>query len=252
MDGNVASMSLQERGAYITLLCICWQEMSLPSDVGRLANIVGLPARAFSKIWPHLSGCFVTHGDRLFHPRLEKERQKQSHFSQRQSEKGLASAAARASRKPTNGQPEGNHGSTNLPPIWQPEGNSPGFRSPDLRSPIPDPKERVHTPSALAGTLPRDHLRHSWCSSRGKCVPDFLHAEFAAAVGGDGADQRLRAFYDAVERGWPEGPIGDDPVKLWRKEFAAKFPSVAPHKTAETVSLARLTPFEMARRAGLK
>ncbi len=105
----------------------------------------------------------------------------------------------------------------------------------------PKAQERTHAPgaSALAGTLPRDHVRHSWCSSRGKCVPDFLHAEFCASVGGDGADQRLKAFYEAVELGWPDGPIGDDPVKLWRREFAAKFPSVAPTKQTQANQIGR-------------
>ena len=91
--------------------------------------------------------------------------------------------------------------------------------------------ERTHTaPTALAGTLPRDFRQTAWISKRGKHIPCFLHEEFKLAVGGttESADQRLRAFYEAVEAGWPEGPIGDDPVKLWRKEFAAKFPSVAP------------------------
>lgn len=102
--------------------------------------------------------------------------------------------------------------------------------SPDL-SPVPEPSQSVRAPIALAGMLPRDHLRHAWCSQRGKCVPDFLHAEFCAAVGGANPGQRLTVFYEVVEHGWPEGPIGDDPVKLWRKEFAAKFPSVAPVTT---------------------
>ncbi len=119
MDGNVAAMTLQERGAYITLLCICWQEKTLPATPDRLANIVGVPVRAFHKLWPHLSGCFVQHGDRLLHPRLEKEREKQADFSRRQSDKGVASAANRANRKATGVQPES-----------QPEGNSPSLRSP--------------------------------------------------------------------------------------------------------------------------
>lgn len=65
-------------------------------------------------------------------------------------------------------------------------------------------------------------------------MPDFLHAEFCASVDGtqpERAGERLKAFYEAVELTWPSGPIGDDPVKLWRREFAAKFPSVAPVKT---------------------
>lgn len=101
---------------------------------------------------------------------------------------------------------------------------------PDPTPPVPEERETVTPaqPTVLAGTLPRDHLRHGWCSSRGKCVPDFLHAEFCASVGGEGASQRLKAFYEAVEAGWPAGPIGDEPIKLWRAEFAAKFPRVAP------------------------
>lgn len=229
MDGNVAAMSLQERGAYITLLCICWQEKSLPSEVSRLANIVGLPGKTFQKLWPHLSGCFVQQGDRLLHPRLEKEREKQDGFRQRQSQKGKASANRRA----TEAQPEVNHGSTTAQPEAQPT-PQPAPNSPisDLLS--PKEQEQTHTiarePVALAGALPRDHLRHGWCSARGKCVPDFLHEEFIRSVGGErrAADQRLRTFYQAREHGWPPGPIGDDPVKLWRREFAASFPSVAP------------------------
>jgi uncharacterized protein YdaU (DUF1376 family) len=218
-DGNVAAMSLQERGAYITLLCICWQEKSLPADLSRLANIVGVPLKVFTRLWPILSGCFIKQGDRFLHPRLEKEREKQTAFSRRQKDK------ADTRWKP---EPCRTDAAAHAEPV--PEPCSPIS---DLQSPI-SKERKTHTPArepvALAGMLPRDHLKHGWCSSRGKCVPEFLHFEFIASVGGDrkGADQRLRAFYEAVEAGWPDGPIGDDPVKLWRKEFAAKFPSVAP------------------------
>ena len=97
--------------------------------------------------------------------------------------------------------------------------------------PVPVHAQSAHAPrepSALAGTLPRDHLRHAWCSQRGKCVPDFLHGEFVKSVGGDEqtAKEALKVFYDTTEAGWPLGPIGDDPIKLWRQAFAAKFPSV--------------------------
>lgn len=94
-DGNVAGMSLQERGAYITLLCLCWQEGSLPANLDRLANMVGTPKRSFLHFWPAVERCFKTQGDRLIHPRLELEREKQASHRQRQSEKGKAGAAAR-------------------------------------------------------------------------------------------------------------------------------------------------------------
>lgn len=68
-------------------------------------------------------------------------------------------------------------------------------------------------------------------------MPDFLHEEFKRAVDyehPDAAERRLKIFYEATEHGWPPGAIGDDPIKLWRQEFAAKFPSVAPVKVGTT------------------
>lgn len=95
MDGNVAGMSLQERGAYITLICVCWQEGTLPVDPKRLANMVGVPFRQFNNLWPALSVCFRETEGRLVHPRLEKEREKQENYRRRQSDKGRASGIAR-------------------------------------------------------------------------------------------------------------------------------------------------------------
>lgn len=94
-DGNVSGMSLSERGAYITLICICWNDGSLPVAHDRLANMVGLPVRQFHKLWPALRACFKEQDGRLIHPRLEREREKQEQFRRRQSDKGANGAAAR-------------------------------------------------------------------------------------------------------------------------------------------------------------
>lgn len=83
----------------------------------------------------------------------------------------------------------------------------------------------------MAGTLPRDFRGIGWISKRGKHVPAFLHAEFRDALSGD--EVRLKAFYETTEQGWPEGPIGDQPIPLWRAEFAKAFPSVAPTSAAK-------------------
>lgn len=89
-DANVIVMTLQERGAYITLVCICWQQGGLPSDVDRLARLCGAPAATFRRLWPAIAPCFrtVAGGQRLLHPRLERERQKQRAFRKSQSDKG--------------------------------------------------------------------------------------------------------------------------------------------------------------------
>jgi len=86
---------------------------------------------------------------------------------------------------------------------------------------------------ALAGSLPRDHMRHVHCGR--KCVPDFLHAEFKQGLGGDEADAALRllgsrgtvGWYRMIEEGLPPGPIGEEPIKFWRAQFSAAFQSAA-------------------------
>jgi uncharacterized protein YdaU (DUF1376 family) len=88
-DENVRMMSLQERGAYITLLSLCWIEGSLPADPSMLARLCGTPVAAFRRLWPALERCFrlvPTDPSRLVHPRLEREREKQSAFRGRQTD----------------------------------------------------------------------------------------------------------------------------------------------------------------------
>lgn len=138
-DGNVVTMSLQERGAYITLLCICWQEQMLPVDEVKLARMVGLPPSAFRKIWPSIRQCFTLKGDAYLHKRLDAEREKQELHRRRQSDKGKASAAARQPKP----QPELNRGSTES----QPRVNS---AISDLRIAV---KEREKEPSLSPAAL---------------------------------------------------------------------------------------------------
>lgn len=118
-DGNVAAMSLHECGAYIKLICLCWQEGSLSADPQRLANMVGTSLRDFRKLWPALAPCFHEEGGTIRHESLDRERHKQEAYREQQRVKGLASGAARASGAPPGGnriatavQPNSNRGST--------------------------------------------------------------------------------------------------------------------------------------------
>jgi hypothetical protein len=67
----------------------------------------------------------------------------------------------------------------------------------------------------MAGSLPRDHVRHAFCGR--KCVPDFLHGEFKQSVGGADPDATVRLFYAEVMASIPaDQPIGEEPLKFWR------------------------------------
>lgn len=123
-DPNVAGMSLQERGAYITLICLCWKDGSLPVEEDRLARMVGVPLSQWRRLAPMVVGCFVAKDDRLTHKRLDRERDKQEHFRRRQSDKGKVSSEKRWGAK-TGATPlsDGNRGYFPVTTETQPDDN---------------------------------------------------------------------------------------------------------------------------------
>lgn len=220
-DSHVMRMSMAERGVYITLLSTCWLEKSLPSDLEALARTVGLPAAVFRKLWPAVAVCFVAQDDGgLIHPRLEKERQKQATHKQRASDNGSKGAATRWQRhSEANGVAIAHASQTDDIPIS------------NLRSPsVSEEKDlQKHTHARATRLFGREHREHASCGRA--CVPAFLHRQFVAALGGseDEADQRLRAWYLEVERGFADdAPVPADVIKFWRVQFDAAFVAVKP------------------------
>jgi uncharacterized protein YdaU (DUF1376 family) len=77
-DENVIAMTLEERGAYITLLCRQWANGSIPADVPALARILKRTTTEMEMLWPAVSPCFPGHPvleNRLANTRLELERE---------------------------------------------------------------------------------------------------------------------------------------------------------------------------------
>lgn len=87
-DGPVRELSYEQKGVYADLLSIYWLEGGLPADTARLARLVGMPAKKFSRLWPDIERCFRIEGDRIVQKRLEEEKAKQLAFRQRQAVKG--------------------------------------------------------------------------------------------------------------------------------------------------------------------
>jgi uncharacterized protein YdaU (DUF1376 family) len=106
----------------IDMIALCWENGSVADDATTVAAAVGADARQVSRLWPILRSKFVTnpqHANRLFNRRLEVERAAQSAYRAEQSEKGKASAAARARKA---AEERLNRGSTAVQPEHQPEG----------------------------------------------------------------------------------------------------------------------------------
>lgn len=78
-DARVAAMTLEARGAYITLLSFAWIEGGIPADLAARADLLKLPPAKCAKLWTQLESCFVADagGRRLVNPRLEHERREQ-------------------------------------------------------------------------------------------------------------------------------------------------------------------------------
>jgi hypothetical protein len=105
----------------------------------------------------------------------------------------------------------------------------------------------------MAGTLPREHLRHVHPCGR-VCVPEVLHGALVRQLGGEpaDADTRLRTFYRTVLDGIPdEQPVGDQPFDFWRKHFAAAFPSAAPAARSTSARGPSHTPVSIDKYAGI-
>jgi uncharacterized protein YdaU (DUF1376 family) len=89
-DENVATMTNQEVGCYIKLICYCWREGSIPKDITLLSKMCGEAPDRMTEMWPSLSRCFRENGsrERLVNPRLDVEREKQENYRKHQSEAG--------------------------------------------------------------------------------------------------------------------------------------------------------------------
>lgn len=78
-DINVARMTLEQKGAYIDLLCHCWIQGAIPANPDALAHVFRAMSRESAQ---QVLDCFLPGkvNDSLVHPRLEKERIKQEKF----------------------------------------------------------------------------------------------------------------------------------------------------------------------------
>jgi hypothetical protein len=79
-------MTLEDRGAYITLLADSWDEDGLPADLSEVAALLGLKDRPaqFKRIWERIGPAFELTDGKYRNPRQEREREKQKEFSDRQ------------------------------------------------------------------------------------------------------------------------------------------------------------------------
>ena len=246
-DENVRVMSLQERGAYITLISLCWLEGTLPADSGRLAKLCGSTAAAFRRIWPAIEPCFQVHAerpDRLIHQRLERERQVQAAWRAKSS-KGGKVKRDKAGATPL---PIGKGGTPVVATIHEPQPCSSSSSSSSSSSASSSLKDthpaRLNAPMVSM----REHRSHALCGV--VCMPSGLFGELVRKCGGPDPEARVSAWYRQVCAEWQirvdrGETIGDDNFEFLRNRWKESNPTLTPTKgkqeLAAEAALARFT-----------
>ena len=110
-DINVTTMTMAQRGMYITLLAFEWIEGSLPMDLLKLRILCGNHPD-FDSDWQIVSNCFTQRDSRLYNNRLETERGNMIAYREKMSANGKKGAETRwqshgkAIAKPSNKEVE--------------------------------------------------------------------------------------------------------------------------------------------------
>lgn len=91
-------LSLEEHGAYLTLMMIAWraEDCSLPDDDARIARMLGVTAKKWAKLKPTVMSFWCLEDGRWTQKRLSKERQ----YVAKKSKQNAESANARWNSKP--------------------------------------------------------------------------------------------------------------------------------------------------------
>jgi uncharacterized protein YdaU (DUF1376 family) len=97
-DEDFASWSLEERGAYFTLLCMAWQAGSIPASHTALARLVRVDGADMARTLSAVGRKFIEHPtdkDRLVSPMLEAQLDVIKALSDKRSKVGTIGAKAR-------------------------------------------------------------------------------------------------------------------------------------------------------------
>lgn len=252
------SLSLEECGAYVTLLAYQWDHGAVPDGHAARARICRCSLAQVKRVWIGIATKFQQGPDGLWrNARLERERDKQAAYRELQRDKGLASARTRWGTKPKpSHQPDGQPGSnraltepvTGHQPDGQPKGNSSSSSS------------SSYVPSKNDGTPPRPLISgeanpRTWGKIHGEhvagfcdwvCLPEFVYLQW---VRGSPGPEYVMGWARAV-RGRFEGQTIGDNLKFWRARWDESHPEKAEKPKPEPFSIEKALANVAARKAG--
>ena len=244
---GTATMSLQEVGAYMRLLCYAWDAGSVPADPHERARILGCAKAQERDLWKKVGQKFVLQNDVYLNERMEEERQKQSEYRRRQSDRGKASAEARTNQR-------SNAGSTSVPtpveprPVdsgLEPEGNSSSSSSSssskELAKNASSSRAMTLIKAGESVDFDRKHGRHLVGFCDWVCFPMELVDRFANKIPGsdDGLKRaEIKAWAEHIREQWSNRIVGDGSdyefwTNRWTETHGGSRPANATLKAAQ-------------------
>ena len=229
---GTATMSLAERGAYVSLLAHEWHAGSVPDSAKERARILGCSNAEERKIWSRLVSKFSYENGSFINARLEEERHKQAEFRRRLSDRGKAGADARWQHDEC---------LSNGPSIQQAspkQCETDGSSVFSLQSSVLDPSKNDGSrggasstpsrPKTLIGrnesvNWDRRHGRHVAGFCDWVCLDEEQTREFAAKIPGDDTtlkETQIREWATAVRQQWADRIIPDGShFDFWRNRW---------------------------------
>jgi uncharacterized protein YdaU (DUF1376 family) len=138
-DGHFSGWSLEERGAWVTLILHNWTEGSLPSDLPALARLLHVDHQLIRGLWSAVGNRFIPHPDmpgRITSPRLEKEREAAQMLIKKRGEAGKKGASSRWDRE------KKRHGKR-MANAYQPHASANATAMAKHSDPDPDPADQI-------------------------------------------------------------------------------------------------------------
>jgi uncharacterized protein YdaU (DUF1376 family) len=185
---STGSMSNEEVGAYIKLLCYQWDKGVLPKDPVRLARLAGCDRIAFASLWNILRDKFTQVKDGYINPKMEEHRQRQKEVSDKNSTKAkkrwATNAVAMPQHMPTDMPNACNQESeSNLNQESNQESESTSTSNPNPASPVEEVDEcesdsntqtaRLATQLWEALGSPKAHNPSKWARTLSTISPDW-------------------------------------------------------------------------------
>jgi uncharacterized protein YdaU (DUF1376 family) len=224
---KVRRMSLTERGAYISLLSLCWLDGSLSNSVAELARELHVAEKQFARMWDGpLSECFYEKGGRLHNERLDRERKKQALWSKQQKDRADKGWAKRKL------QSVGNAAALQAP---QCSTSSSSFSSSSSSA-----EKRETPPPRPAPIVQRRRGNAAFEGARGLYVVESQHQQFVGLRNHPGAERELLAWYAGVCEDWAFGSHASstpnpDMFKFWQERFVERWPPTAAAKVDDKI-----------------